>query len=230
MFLSYFYLPKLSPLPSQGPVKVTKKILNLLAYLSCRKIAVNIGDKSLVATLYKSKLINKLWSNSLDKENKSFRFFCICRKHSKWIKCHEILNASQSHTHHAANRAPTKHLSLSVFPDNGGGSSGHLKRKHQHRESKWIRLCDCICAGTHVCASTTQNPLTHTEKQSVCFTRMLTLPRLKRLKPSLQSHNKCHKRWTANNVWCQRSCMVTSHLRLVAVDTGSDQLRHITVG
>lgn len=101
----------------------------------------------------------------MDEGNKSCRFFCISRKHSKWIKCHEILNGSQSHTHHAA--APTKHLSLSVFPDSRRGSSGHLETKHQH--SKSIFACACACVLCVVCLYAcvpAQNLLTQTEKQS----------------------------------------------------------------
>ena len=96
-----------------------------------------------------------------------FLFFCIWRKHIKWIKCHEILNPSQSRTHHAANGAPTKHLSLSAFPDNGRGSSGHLQGKHQHRESKHIHVSVRGCTHAYVCQQ-------HTHFFS---TRILTLSR-----------------------------------------------------
>lgn len=56
-------------------------------------------------------------------------------KHSKRIKCHEILNARP----HPENGALIKHLSLSVFPHGGGGSLGHFKTKHQHQF-----VCVCV--------------------------------------------------------------------------------------
>lgn len=109
-------------------------------------------------------------------------------KHSKWIKCHEILNGRQSRARQAANGAPTKHLSLSVFPDNGGGCSGHLETKHQHGESERLRVCMFVCM--RVCLQAKPKKKNMAELK----TELSAHSHSKGLKPSRRSHGKRHKR------------------------------------